>query len=327
MSQKNINLKVYDATLGILSGDTEGRLEQLLQDILEYEKNHPPKTKYDGFEWYDVHGYPRTLNKLVIKRVLNIVSKTNKYTSYQTVDSRALEKALRDYQGTFEAEEERDEIPQDLFHIVIGHDDKKEIIMRCLASEKPLHCLLWGSVASAKTLILEELARLPRNHFVLGSSMTKVGLYECLSNERPKYLLIDELDKMDDASNLSVLLSLMERGMIKETKHRRHRPVKLKTWVFASANRTGKIPIELLSRFIRLKFRDYTENEFIEVVVNILKDREGISEPLALYIGHKVQADLRSRDVRDTVKVARLLTRGKTREEVDRLINILKKQR
>jgi Holliday junction DNA helicase RuvB len=317
--------QVYDATLGALSS-AEG-LEQLLWEIVEYEKTHPPNTQYEGWEWHDVHGDPRTLNGLVTKRVLSVTLKTNKCTMYKLTDREATEKALKDYQGMFrEEKEEEEKIPPDLFDIIIGHEDKKDIIKRGLMSEKPVHILLWGTPASAKSLILEELSRLPRSHFILGSSLTKAGIYEVLFNERPKYLLLDELDKIDDPSNLTALLSLMERGLITETKSRRHRQIRLKTWVMASANRMEKIPVELLSRFVRLRFSDYTENEFMEVAVNVLRDREGVNEPLALYIGQAVLRELRSKDVRDAVKISRLLTGDKSRAEVDHIIGILRKQ-
>jgi Holliday junction DNA helicase RuvB len=186
--------------------------------------------------------------------------------------------------------------------------------------------LLWGTVASAKTLILEDLARLPHNRFVLGSSLTKAGLFDVLFNERPRYLIIDELDKIDDAENLSALLSLMHKGYITETKYRRHRTLRLKTWVFASANEISRLPKELMSRFLLLRFRDYTDDEFIEVVVNVLKEQENISENLGIYIAERILKELNSRDVRDTVKCARLL-RERTKEEVDKIIAILKRQK
>ena len=140
---------------------------------------------------------------------------------------------------------------------------------------------LFGSPASAKTLMLEELARLPGSKYVLGSNLSKAGLFEVLFNERPRYLILDELDKVDDEDNLSALLSLTERGGITETKYRRYRMVKLKTWVFASANRLDRLPPELLSRFTKLRFRDYTDEEFLEVAVKVLASREGVAESLA----------------------------------------------
>ncbi|MBA7550076.1 hypothetical protein ES705_42582 [subsurface metagenome] len=323
--EKVIEDPVYDSTLGILFSDTKGTLEQLLFDITKWEKNHPPETKYSGFEWHDVHGDPRTLNSLVIKKVLSVVLKTNKCTIYRSMNRQAIEKALKDYQGLVQEPKEIEEIPPNIFNCVVGHEPKVALLMRGLQSKKPLHFLLWGSVASAKTLILEELCRLPKSHFILGSSLTKVGMYEVLFNERPKYLIIDELDKIDNPRNLTSLLSLMERGLITETKYRRHRQLRLKTWVFASANRVGRIPVELLSRFISLRFRDYSKEEFLEVSVKIL-NREGLSDSLALYIGNTVYQELKTHDVRDCLKVARLL-KEKTKADVNYIVDILKRQK
>jgi len=326
MSQDLWAEEIYKQALGLLLRDEAGNLEKLLREILQWETLHPPENKYSGFEWYAVHGDPRTLNSLVTRRILSITLKSNKYTCYKLTNREAVERALKDYSDiTVTKEEEVREIPQDLFDIIIGHADKKEILRRCLESERPMHCLLWGSVASAKTLMLEELRRLPGSYFVLGSTLSKAGLYEVLFTNRPRYLVIDELDKVDDAHNLSGLLSLMERGWISETKYRRHKGFKLECWVYASANRIKRIPDELMSRFIPLRFRDYTHDEFIEVVVTLLTEREELPEWLGLHIAKGVLEKLRSRDVRDGLQVARLL-RQQTREDADFVIDVLRKQ-
>jgi len=322
-----IDQEACNAVLTVLSHDIDGGMKKLLETIVEWEKGHPPKNEYDGFSWFDVFGDSRTLNSLVPRRVLKIVFKSNKYCSYRALDLKALEKALADYEGTFRQEAIiEDQIPTDLFKIVVGHEDKKDIILRSLEAERPVHALLWGTVASAKTLMLEELSRLPHGRFILGSSLTKAGIFDILFNERPRYLIVDELDKIDDTENLSGLLSLMHKGYISETKYRRHRTLRLKTWVFASANEIVRLPKELLSRFVLLRFRDYTDDEFYEVVVNVLKEQENMAENLSLYIAEKVLRNLSSRDVRDAVKIARLL-KEKTREEVDRIVEIMRKQR
>jgi len=321
-----IDQEVYNSVLTLLSHDSEGKYKRLLETIIEWEKNHPPKDQYDGFAWYDVFADARTLNSLVTRRILKIVFKSNKYCAYRALDVKAIEKAIADYEGSFTQEPLPEKIPQDLFKSIVGHEDKKEIIARSLNAEKPVHCLLYGTVASAKTLFLEELSRLPHSRFILGSSLTKAGIFDVLFNERPKYLIIDELDKIDDAENLSALLSLMHRGYVTETKYRRHRTIRLKTWVFASANDISRIPRELLSRFTLLKFRDYTPDEYREVVVNVLKDQEGVNENLGVYIAEQVLNKLNSRDVRDAIKIARLLKK-KTKEEVDKIIEILRRQK
>ena len=138
---------VYSATLQILSSDAKGEIETLLQDMLQWEREHPTQTQYDGFEWYMVHGDARTLNSLVTRRILEIRMKTNKTCNYRLTDTNAVERAICDYQGMATPQEETAEIPPDLFDIIIGHDDKKDIVTRSIASDRPVPCLLHGSPA------------------------------------------------------------------------------------------------------------------------------------------------------------------------------------
>jgi len=322
-----VNQEVYNNILTVLSHDNDGDMKKLLERILEWENTHPRENQYHGFSWFDVHGDARTLNSLVNRLILDVVFKSNKSCAYRVLDLQALEKALADYEGSFTQEVVTEEqIPTDLFKLVTGHEDKKNILLRSLQAEKPVHNLLFGSVASAKTLFLEDLSRLPHSRFILGSSLTRAGLFDVLFNERPRYLIIDELEKIDDIENLSALLSLMHKGYISETKFRRHRTLRLKTWVFGSANDISRLPKELLSRFLLLRFRDYTDDEFREVSIDVLKEQENISENLGLYIAEKVLRDLNSRDVRDAIKICRLL-KEKTKDEVDRIVQILNRQK
>jgi len=318
--------EVYNAALTVLSHNSDGSMKKLFETIVEWEKTHPSKNEYDGWAWYECYADPRTLNSLVTRRILKIVFKSNKFVAYRALDLQALEKVLADYEGSFIQEAVVEQIPSDIFGIVIGHEDKLEIMKRSLNAERPVHCLLWGSPSSAKSLILEELARLPHSRMVLGSALTRAGLLDVLFNDRPKYLLLDELEKIKSTEDLAALLSLMERGLITETKYRRHRTIRLKTWVFSTCNEIHGLPRELLSRFLLLRFRDYTPDEFREVTVNVLSQREGVGENLAVYIAEKVLNELNSRDVRDCCKIARLL-KEQSKEEVNRIVEILKRQR
>ena len=95
----------------------------------------------------------------------------------------------------------------------------------------------------------------------------------------------------------------------------------------ASANRIDRIWPELLSRFsAKLRFRDYTDNEFFEVVVNILTAREGLTESISAYIADMTLKDLNSRDVRNAIGVSRLL-KTKDKADVDHVVSILSRQR
>ncbi len=319
--------EVYRNSLALLSNDATGELKGVFERIIDWERRNPPRDVHDGFEWHEVFADVRVLNRLVTKKVLRVTLKTNRSTNFRAVNVDAMERALKDYVSAVKPEVEGElQVPSDLFQVIIGHEDKKEIIRRSLESQQPVHVLLHGSIASAKTLMLEELSRLPNSRFVLGSRLSGAGLYDVLFDERPRYLILDEIDKVDSQENLGCLLSLMERGFIIETKHGKQRSLKLKTWVFASANRLDRIPPELLSRFVTLRFRDYTNDEFLEVASKVLTMREGVPMGLAVYIADKILREFKSRDVRDACHVARLL-KEHTKEEVDRVITILVRQK
>ncbi|MFH8108089.1 MAG: hypothetical protein QXJ25_03640 [Candidatus Aenigmatarchaeota archaeon] len=212
------------------------------------------------------------------------------------------------------------EIPEDIFDTVIGYDDVKKLFLMSLKAEKPTHILLVGPPASAKTVMLLEISRLKDAFYVLGGSTTKVGLIDQLFDLRPKYVLLDEADKMDK-EDYTALLSLMETGIVKEVKHDKTREIILPAKVYAACNNEKYLPPEILSRFqFRLHFKPYTKEEFIEVSKRVLIMREGLDEELATYISERV-AEL-TRDVRESIGIARL---AKTKDEVDFLLNLKRK--
>ena len=91
----------------------------------------------------------------------------------------------------------------------------------------------------------------------------------------------------------------MATGIVSETKHGKTRELELDTRVFAAGIRVEKLPQDLLSRFTRLHFDPYTEQEFIEVSQRVLTSRENTSLDNAEYIArvlwqfHGQNADVR----------------------------------
>jgi holliday junction DNA helicase RuvB len=108
--------------------------------------------------------------------------------------------------------------------------------------------------------------------------------------------------KKDQAS----LLNLMESGILSELKHKQRRTTQLKTWVFASCNSTEKLLPPLITRFRVINFKPYTEEEFIEIVVNVLDREEGVDRDVALIIADGVFNKLQSSNIRECVRIARL---------------------
>ncbi|MGH9922030.1 MAG: ATP-binding protein [Nitrososphaerales archaeon] len=211
------------------------------------------------------------------------------------------------------------ESQSEIFKVIIGHEDVKRIFKMSLSSDNPVHILLVGPPASAKTLFMLELMKLQRSYFTLGSHSTKSGLVDYLFAKRPRYLIIDEIEHMN-AKDTTVLLSLMQTGILSETKHEKTRSTQLKTWVFGSCNSTDKLPKPLLSRFLVLMFKRYTYDDFKKISNNVLI-MDGIDPELADYVSDVVWGKMNSKDVRDSIKIARL---AKSKKDVDWLVQTLK---
>src|SRR5215207_5452222 len=139
-----------------------------------------------------------------------------------------------------------------LFDDIIGYEDVKELFKMAIKAEKPVHLLLCGPPASAKSLFMRSLTKLERSYYAVGSSSTKSGIIDYLFEYRPRYFIIDELEKMNKKDQTS-LLNLMESGILSELKHNQQRTTQLKTWVFASCNSTDKLLTPLLTRFKNVK--------------------------------------------------------------------------
>lgn len=209
-----------------------------------------------------------------------------------------------------------------VFDEIIGHHSIKTIFNKALLSKRPVHILLVGKPGTAKTMFLTEIMRgIKESYFIIGSNTTKSGLVNQLFEKQPKYLLIDELDKMSGKDQVS-LLHLMESGIISETKVKKTRQLELTSWVIATANSVGKIIEPLLSRFVVLEVPEYTFEEFTNIAISRLS-KENVDQYVARVIAEKVWYELASRDIRDVIKIGRLAT---SYEEVSFVIKLLKKR-
>jgi len=304
----------------------EPEVRDILRTALELEGQHAGDTSWLGMQWFDLSAAPQTLNMLVRAKLLRVSYKSNNATHYRVVDTEKLRRLLESTEEeAVEQEEEAVEIPHDIFDVITLHQDKKQLLMKAITAQSPVHVLLVGEIGTAKTVFLQELARLPSSEYVLGSRLSSAGLYEVMFNNRPRYLILDELDKVETQENIAALLSLMETGILSEMKWRRRRQATFRTWVFASCNYENRIPPEILSRFgaYKLRFRAYTPEEYLEVTTNVLIRREGVEPNLARYIAEQTLLKLDSRDVRDARSIART---ARTRKEVDDVLALIVKQ-
>jgi MoxR-like ATPase len=209
-----------------------------------------------------------------------------------------------------------------LFDDIVGFDDVKLLFEMSIKAERPVHLLLCGPPSSGKSLFMNSLTRLERSHYSVGSSSTKTGIFDYLFEYRPRYLIVDELEKMNKKDQTS-LLNLMESGILSELKHNHKRSTQLKTWVFASCNSTDKLLPPLLTRFRDIHFKPYTEEEFVEIVVNVLDREEGVDRDIALLIADGVYNRLKSSNIRECVRIARLAKNDST--QVNRILDTFAK--
>ena len=149
-------------------------------------------------------------------------------------------------------------------------------------NEQPQHILLKGPPGIGKTRFLKAIEKYypDLSYFALASGSTGAGMInECF---RTRFLLIDEIEDMRQ-SDQATLLSLLQDGILVETKVSKTRKIEFKCSVVATCNSTKKVRKPLLSRFAVIELKAYSREEFIQAAVQRLG-----RNPLALYIAEQV---------------------------------------
>ena len=195
-------------------------------------------------------------------------------------------------------------LPDKMFENIIGHDDVKELLIAALLAEKPVHVLLAGPPALAKSLFLWDIERVCGEQaiWLVGSATSKAGQWDLVAEREPQ-ILLDELDKMNVADT-AALLSLMKGGRLVRAKKGRTLDVTIAIKVVAATNQVSKLSPELKSRFAIRKLKPYDAAQYRTVVKGVLVRHEVINPELAEEIAQKLEGN--SQDVRDAVRVARL---------------------
>ncbi len=284
----------------------EGDLE-LLHEIANFEDSHDMEKEYKiGWGWRQVRVWPATLSRLFKDGYLENVFKSNSHTGYRLSElgKAVIVKASGETVQT--PQNQKLSLPEDLFEDIIGHDEVKELLRASLMAEKPVHVLLAGPPALAKTLFLWDIERAcgeTRAIWLVGSATSKAGLWDLVAERQPQVLLIDELDKMN-AADTAALLSMMEGGRLVRAKVGRELNLSHPIWVVAATNRLDILSPELRSRFAIRRLNPYSRDEYLTVVKGVLVRRENTSQELAEEIAMRL--DGRSQDVRDSIRVARL---------------------
>ncbi|MDP4280132.1 MAG: AAA family ATPase [Dehalococcoides mccartyi] len=282
----------------------EGDLE-LLVEIARFEDSADMDKEYKiGWSWRHVRIWPATLSRLFKDGYLENVFRSNSYTGYRLSDLGRKLAASAEQEMT--PRKANDSIPVDnLFGDIIGHDEVKELLKACLLADKPVHVLLAGPPALAKSLFLWDIERAAGEKaiWLVGSATSKAGLWDIVSEREPQILLIDELDKMN-AADTAALLSMMEGGRLVRAKRGRELNLSNQLRVVAASNRLSMLSPELKSRFAIRTLQAYSREDFLTVVRGVLVNREGLEPEAAAEVATKL--DGRTQDVRDAIRVARL---------------------
>jgi len=195
-----------------------------------------------------------------------------------------------------------------IFDNILGYEGIKRTFARSLNSQKPVHILLVGSPGQAKTMFLKSILQvsgLNKAFFTVGGNASKSGLIDVLFDLRPRYLLVDEIEHLKSEYH-TILLSLMETGLLTQTLHNKVRQAQLKTWVFATSNGTKRLSEPLLSRFRVMYLDEYNFSQFYKISVRRLL-AEGLSEGVADEIAKSVWEQLPNPNIRNCVQIGHLV--------------------
>ena len=280
---------------------------ELLKHIAEVEDNIDPESLAGKLGWRsrDVGVWPGTLTKLRMERFIEDVYESNSYHGYRLTQKARAMVLTGAPTPTETPQGQKLEVPEDIFEDIIGHGEVKDLLRASLLAEKPVHILLSGPPALAKTLFLWDIERAggERAVWLVGSAASKAGLWDLVAEKQPKVLLIDELSTMN-AADTAALLSIMEGGRLVRAKKGRELDTRVNVRVVAATNRLYGLSAELLSRFAVRKIEAYSRADYQMVVKGVLVHRENVEPELAQEIAQRL--DGRSQDVRDSVRVARL---------------------
>jgi MoxR-like ATPase len=212
---------------------------------------------------------------------------------------------------------------ESIFDDIVGFSDIKKEFVKTLHSSTLVSILLCGPPGCGKSEFLKQIRKQfeLESVFIDGSYGSKAGIFQILYDKRPKYVLLDEIDKLTGPDQLA-LLNLIENGKLTKTTKLESYEIDLEAWVFATANNEEKILDPLLDRFEAYYLIDYTDDQFRAIAAKRLK-QEGIeNEELALFIANAVLRGLGRKSLRDAIRIAR---KSKTVQDVEETIQTLKR--
>lgn len=293
--------------------------EEIMRRALDRENDTRRPKNMRSWEFHAVGATKPDIVRLQEKGYVCVAVRDDRLTKYLLTEKGRELVWAHSMEDQFEAVSAS--VVMESLELVVGFQDIKETLADAVASRRRINFMLEGPPACAKSVMLEGIRMaVPYAYMAFGSRTSAAGLSDVLFEIRPKILLLDEADKMDHHC-YSILLGLMEKGEILETKSQKTRSILLDTMVIAACNSSKKMSPEFISRFaFHPHFPEYSRQEFIDVVVGMLSRAEGCPRDVAELIGVQVY-DMGLGDVRKARGVWQLM-RAPTDTEVKRVIQM-----
>jgi Holliday junction resolvasome RuvABC ATP-dependent DNA helicase subunit len=154
------------------------------------------------------------------------------------------------------------------------------------------------------------LKELSDSYFIDGTATSGTGIVDFLfDHPNMKIFLIDELEKLN-RKDQTILYNLMETGILTETKSQKtkgFRQQKMNVKIFATCNVLDKLTQPLKSRFLKLELPEYSWEEFLTITKNLIRKRhKHLNEQISQRIAEIVWFDIKSRNLRDCLQIAKL---------------------
>lgn len=268
----------------------------MLKKLVEYQKEHIDQWKekeekldistppFFGFEYGDVSIHPAKLGKLLSEGILfKTYSSSNKPTQYRIKDIEKVEEALEEKRKDLEPIEDV-EVDLSTFDklIEVREIDRRVKKVMERASKKPgIHVALIGGPGTGKSLIASCIEESTRSAWISGTDMTKASLRDELIQTRPRFVLLDELDKFSSKEPVQLLSEPMsDQTLTVQTSGKEVERLDMPINVFATGNRMT-FPSNIEDRFLPLHLPQYSDEEFRELILTGFPKNERIDKNIA----------------------------------------------
>ena len=168
----------------------------------------------------------------------------------------------------------------DIFDEIIGYPEIKQILKNMIDSiyknNTPVSILLDGSAGCGKSMFLKAIqkAHNGESYYIDGSKATKAGIFNVLvedTENKYKFLIIDEIDKLNIDDQESLLTLIEDGRLIQTQKNGTYSKEYENLSVIAASNDKKNMLYPLLTRFFKIKIKDYSPAQFREIGERVLE--------------------------------------------------------